>query len=258
MQLSSEAVRVVGCLIEKHLTVPDTYPLTLNSVQTACNQTTNRYPVVEYSPADVVHALDELRTEHKLARVVHSGAGSRVDKHRHVVDERLGLSLPELSLLCVLALRGAQTAGELKIRTERMFAFVDVNAAERVLDRLTDPTAQADPDEATTRSDSGLLRTAAPLGTQPEIPDGHARSWDGPLVVRLPRQPGQKEERWMHLLGGPIDMEAMAAAGPAGAVMSSSGGASGRVAQLEESLGELQRELRELREEFDRFRSQFS
>ena len=256
MQLSAEAVRVLGCLVEKHLTVPDTYPLTLNSLHTACNQSTNRNPIVEYSPAAVVAALDELRTEHRLARVVHSGAGSRVDKYRHVTDERLGLTLPELSLVCVLALRGPQTAAELKARTERMHPFRDTDDAERVLVRLSDPTALADPEEASTRSDSGLLRGAAPLGTQPEIPDGHARPWDGPLVVRLPRQPGQKEERWMHLLSGAPDLEAFAGGIAAG--MGQQGSPAGaRIAQLETAISELQQELRELRAEFNQFRSQF-
>lgn len=250
-------LRVLGCLIEKQMTTPDLYPLTLNSLVTACNQTTNREPIVNYDSRAVTEGLDGLRTDHKLARIVHSGAGSRVDKYKHVVDERLLLTPSEAAIVAVLMLRGPQTLGELKTRTERLHAFNDLNAVDAVLDRLSDPTISPDPSEYPTRSDAGMLRSSA---TSAEIPDGYARPWPGPLVQRLPRLPGQKEARVAQLLGGPIDLEALAHA-PASPVYvgNSDGGGSWRerVGALEGEVARLSEELTALRAEFDVFREQF-
>ncbi len=160
MEPDAIEIRVVGCLIEKQRTTPDVYPLSLNALRTACNQSTNRDPVVDYDEATVSEALRRLalRGWTRLA----SGAGSRARKYRHLLPEALGIDEAELSLLAVLMLRGAQTPGELKQRCERLRGFDDLAAVQATLDRL--------------------------------IERGY--------VVRHPRQPGQKEERYQQLLGG--------------------------------------------------------
>ncbi len=205
MELSPIEVRVLGCLIEKELTVPDTYPMTINAILTAANQSTNRFPVVEFSTPDITAALTQLKIEHRLVRVLPSGAGSRVDKYRHVLEERLNLSRPEKSVLSILALRGPQTVSEIKARTQRMHDFSDLAGVEQVINRLCDPTVLADSEEPTDARDMGMLRSASTTGAVTTLPDGYVRPWPGPLVVRLNRQPGQNEPRIMHLLGGAID-----------------------------------------------------
>ena len=170
--LSPEELRVVACLVEKQFTTPDSYPLTENAVVAACNQLSNRNPVVAYDNSTVRVTLTNLR-QRGLARVIHT-PGARVPKHRQILDEALGLSRGEVSLLAVLALRGPQTVGELRTRTERMHDFGGLSEVEEMLEALA------------TR--------------------------DEPLVVRLERQPGQKEARFAQLLGGPVD--AAIASGP--------------------------------------------
>jgi hypothetical protein len=155
-------VRVLGALLEKEATTPEYYPLSLNSLVNACNQKSNRDPVVDYDEADVQDALDRLR-ENKLSLKV-TGSG-RVDKYAQRISETLNLGRRELAVLCTLLLRGAQTLGELKDRSERMFTFTDLSEAESVLDKLA--------------------------------------QWPGaPLVKKLSRQAGQKEARYTHLLAG--------------------------------------------------------
>jgi len=153
-------LRVLGCLIEKQRTTPDTYPLSLNALRLACNQATNREPVVDYDEATIRQALHGL-ARRGWARLA-SGPGSRAAKYRQLFDEALGLGDAESSLLAVLMLRGPQTPGELKQRTERLRRFADLEEIDDVL--------------------SGLIERE--------------------LVARLPRRPGQKEERYAHLLGG--------------------------------------------------------
>jgi uncharacterized protein len=153
-------LRVLGCLIEKQRTVPDAYPLSLNSLRLACNQATNRDPVVDYGEETIRVALAGL-SRRGWARLA-SGPGSRVVKYRHLFDEALGLSHAEISLLAVLMLRGAQTPGELKGRTERLHPFGSLREVDGVLERLIERE----------------------------------------LVARLPRRPGQKETRYRHLLSG--------------------------------------------------------
>jgi uncharacterized protein len=153
-------LRVLGCLIEKQRTVPDAYPLSLNSLRLACNQATNRDPVVEYDEESIRVALAGL-SRRGWARLA-SGPGSRVVKYRHLFDEAIGLSHAEVSLLAVLMLRGAQTPGELKQRTERLHPFASLKEVDCVLERLIERE----------------------------------------LVARLPRRPGQKETRYRHLLTG--------------------------------------------------------
>ena len=157
---SPPEIRVVGCLVEKQRTTPDAYPLSLNALRNACNQSTNRDPVVDYDEQTVSDALREtaLRGWTRLA----SGAGSRARKYRHLLPEALGVDDGELAVLAVLMLRGAQTPGELKQRTERMQGFADLAAVHEVLERL--------------------------------IERGY--------VVRHARRPGQKEDRYEQVLGG--------------------------------------------------------
>ena len=152
-------LRVLGCLIEKQRTTPDQYPLSLNALRLACNQTTNRDPVVSYDEETVRTALARL-SNRGWVRLA-SGAGSRAVKYRHLADEALSLSDAELSMLAVLMLRGPQTPGELKQRTDRLYSFGSLGEAEETLERLA------------------------------------ARE----LVERLPRRPGQKEQRYEHRLG---------------------------------------------------------
>ena len=166
MDADAVEIRVLGCLIEKQRTTPDTYPLTLNSLRLACNQATNRDPVVDYDEPTIREALQRLWRK-EWARLA-SGQGSRSVKYRQLVEETLGLSGDEVSVLCVLMLRGPQTPGELKQRTDRLHAFGDLAEVEDTLERL--------------------------IGRE--------------LVLRLERRPGQKEERYAHLLGGPVDAEA--------------------------------------------------
>jgi hypothetical protein len=153
--------RVIGSLAEKQLTTPQQYPLTLNALVIACNQTSNRDPVVVYDDGIVETALSSLK-ESGLLRFVHPGHGRSATRYRQVLDERFGLDARGLSVLAVLLLRGPQTVGELRARTERMADFDSLEAVERELERLA-----GDPD---------------------------------PLVRKLPRRPGQKEERWAQLL----------------------------------------------------------
>lgn len=154
--------RVLGTLIEKAATVPDTYPLTLKGLVAGCNQKNNREPVTDLDTFTVQRTLDGLKAR-GVVRFVHPSHGARSTKFRHVLDEALRLDTAELSLLSVLLLRGPQTLSELRTRTERAHPFDSLDAVEHSLDSLADR--------------------------------------DEPLVVHLARQPGQKETRWMHLLG---------------------------------------------------------
>jgi len=157
---TDEEMRVLGCLVEKQRTTPDHYPLTLNALINACNQSTNRDPVVSYDEATVRRALGDLGRRRWIRSA--SGHSSRVPKYRQLVDTELKLDEDQISVLAVLMLRGAQTPGELKQRTERLFAFHDLAAIQTTLDAL--------------------------------ISRG--------LAERLARRPGQKEERYRQLVGG--------------------------------------------------------
>ena len=164
MALTPVQVRILGCMLEKERTTPDSYPLTMNGLLSACNQTSNRNPVVHLDEATVGNALQNLRAEN-LVRIVYSRS-NRADKYRHVLDDALGLDGAEMALLALLMLRGPQTASELRARTERLHGFEDQAEIDEVLRRLA------------------------------------AR--DEPLVALLERQPGQKESRWAQLLGGEL------------------------------------------------------
>ena len=159
-------LRVLGCLLEKQRTTPDQYPLSLNALRLAANQSTNRDPVVEYDEAMIRAALYRL-ADRRWTRLA-SGPGSRAVKFRHLLDEALGLSPPELALLALLMLRGPQTSAELRTRSERLHPFPSAVDVEQTLTELT------------------------------------AREF----VERLPRRPGEREERWRQLLGADADSDA--------------------------------------------------
>lgn len=165
--LTEPEQRVLGCLIEKRFTTPDQYPLTLNALRLACNQATNRDPVVAYDEATVNAAAQRL-TRYGLVRLA-SGHSSRATKYRHLAEEALGLGREEIALLAVLLLRGPQTPGELKSRSDRLVGFASLEALEEVLAQLV------------------------------------ARGY----VQALPRRPGQKEERYVHTLGSSTDSVAL-------------------------------------------------
>jgi uncharacterized protein YceH (UPF0502 family) len=205
-------LRVLGCLLEKQRTTPDQYPLTLNALRLACNQTTNRDPIVGYEEREIHEALQRL-ARRGWTRVA-SGPGSRAAKYRQLFDQELGLAPDETAVLCVLMLRGAQTPGELKQRTERLHRFDDLPSVVSTLDELA--------------------------GRE--------------LVERLDRRPGQKEERYRHLLGGDASAAASSPenpvdrAGPAGPAGAQPGGLDGRVAALETEVARLGRLLAALQE----------
>jgi uncharacterized protein YceH (UPF0502 family) len=163
VELNPVEARVIGSLAEKQLTTPQQYPLTLNALVIACNQTSNRDPVVVYDDSMVEVALSSLK-ESGLLRFVHPGRGRSATRYRQVLDERFGLDPRGLSVLAVLMLRGPQTVGELRARTERMADFGSLDDVGAELERLAEGA--------------------------------------DPLVSRMPRRPGQKEERWTQLLAG--------------------------------------------------------
>jgi uncharacterized protein YceH (UPF0502 family) len=219
--LNTAEVRVVGSLVEKQVTTPDYYPLTLNALVNACNQISNRDPVVQYGEREVADAVESLRSKNLV--YIFYGADSRVPKYKHMAREVFGLSSPELAALCVLMLRGPQTVGEVRGRTGRLHDFADLREVEETLD--------------------GLARR------------------DEPLVTKLPRQAGRKEARYAHLLSGAPAVEEEAegqtssAAAPRAAA--SRAGEGERVARLEAEVESLRGELAEMRLRFEEFRKQF-
>ena len=206
--LTAPEQRVLGCLIEKRFTTPDQYPLSLNALRLACNQSTNREPVVAYAE-DIVRDAAQRLSRYGLARLA-SGHSSRATKYRHLAEEALGLGREQLAVLAVLLLRGPQTTGELRVRTERMADWPSLAAVEQVLDELTGR--------------------------------GYA--------ARLERRPGQKEERFVQLLGGeteavPVPMPAPAPM-PARAPMRAPAEPETNRVDLAGRLDELERRLDEL------------
>jgi uncharacterized protein YceH (UPF0502 family) len=205
-------IRVLGCLLEKQRTTPDAYPLSLNALRAACNQSTNRDPVVNYDEATIREALERLHRR-RWTRLA-SGAGSRAAKYRHLLNEAIDIGPDEQAILCVLMLRGPQTPGELKGRTDRMYPFGDLAAVETVLDGL---------------GERGL-------------------------TVRLARRPGQKEDRFQQLLGGEEDEDSAAVtvaptpAAPVATAPPDGDDLVQRVERLERELARLRADLTELRD----------
>jgi len=206
--LSPVEVRVLGSLVEKDITTPDYYPLTLNALTNACNQSSNRDPVVSYSEHDVMRGVDLLR-EKKLA-FMFQGADSRVAKFGHRIAENFELPRPETAVLCVLLLRGPQTPGELRGRTARMHEFASLEEVEGALRELMGRTPVA-------------------------------------LVAKLPRQSGTKEARYAHLLSGEVRAAAPRPAEEAPATPERAPGDEGRLASLEGEARLLRAEVAELR-----------
>ncbi len=217
MDLDPVELRILGCLVEKQRTTPDAYPLSLNALRLACNQTTNRDPVVHYDEPTIREALHRL-SRRRYSRLA-SGHTSRAYKFRHLLDEALGLDEEELAVLAVLMLRGAQTPGELKQRTERMQGFPDLSSVQAGLDRLVERD----------------------------------------LVLRLARRPGQKEERYVHRLSEDAENappvqeppDALVAAPPRPPRTDGD-----RVERLEREVAGLRAELAELREELAGLRAE--
>ena len=207
MDLDPVEVRILGCLIEKQRTTPDQYPLSLNALRLACNQTTNRDPVVSYDEETIRGGLHRLgrRRYTRLA----SGHSSRASKYRHLLDDELHLDPGEQAVLAVLMLRGAQTPGELKQRTERMQGFASIEELEEVLTRLIDKQ----------------------------------------FVHELARRPGQKEERFMHRLSEDVEGEEIEAAAPAQVVVPPPPRRDERMDRLEAEVAALREEIAAIKAE---------
>ena len=216
--LNAVEVRALGALIEKKITTPEYYPLTLNSLTTACNQKSNRDPVVSLEEKAVVRALESLR-EKGLARQV-SGVDMRVPKHYHLFDEKMCLTPPQVAALCVLLLRGPQTVGEIRGRSGRLYEFADLEEVERILTELVERS-------------------------------------EGALVVQLARQPGRKESRYAHVLMGEPEENKSYAEGPVDAVALEVRAEDERITALEEQVQILKNELADVRNAFAQFREQF-
>ncbi len=207
--LTATEIRILGSLIEKEMTTPDYYPLTLNSLTTACNQKSNRDPVMALDETDVVKALDTLRFKGLALQA--SGEGSRVPKYGHNLEAKLHFEPEQLAILCELFVRGPQTLGELRTRCERMRPFADLAAVEEVLVELMEH--------------------------------------EPPLVVKLPRQPGRKEQRYAHLLAGAPELPEAEEAPPEAARL--------KVAAENDRISKLEEEVAALKAEFETFRKQF-
>jgi hypothetical protein len=213
LPLTDVEVRVLGALIEKDMATPEYYPLSLNALVNACNQKSNRDPVVSFDETTVERALERLR-EKRLA-LMHTGGDNRVPKHSHRIAETLNLGNRELAVLCELMLRGPQTPGELKSRAQRLHDFDDLESVESTLERLM--------------------------------------TWEPPLVIRLPRQPGLRELRYAHLLAGEPAVEQAEAQPPAPPPDS----AAARLTRLEAEVEALRETVRNLEQQFQDFRQQF-
>jgi uncharacterized protein YceH (UPF0502 family) len=209
IELTSTEARVLGAFIEKELTTPDYYPLSPNSLTNACNQKSNRNPVMQLSESEVIETVESLRK--KGLAMQSQDAGSRVIKFRHTLRERLYLEEDELAILAELLLRGAQTPGELRSRADRMATFADLEKVDKVLQEL--------------------------MAKEP------------PMVVKLNRQVGRKEHRYIHLLCGPVSEDPQQETSAATNQNLSE--------ELAEEIREIKTELARLKEEFEQFKQQF-
>lgn len=221
--LNEYEVRVLGALVEKKITTPEYYPLTVNAIINACNQKSSRDPVVSYDDSTVQKTLTSLR-EKKLVYIF-SGADARVPKYGHLFPEAMDLSHAETAVMCVLMLRGAQTPGELRTRTTSLYNFESLVDVELALQSLMDDDIRKDP-----------------------------------LIVKLPRQPGTKESRYAHLLSGEVNFDQLPVAVVTPRATSSSSSASvntERITALEAEVAALKQELTTLQQQFVEFKKQF-
>ncbi len=215
--LNDIEVRILGCLIEKGITTPDYYPLTLNALTNACNQKSNRSPVVSYEDTTVVRGLDSLRDKGLVEKIYK--ADSRVPKYQHSFPQKFNISSDYVVVLCELMLRGPQTVGEIRNRADRMYNFEGLQEVEEILNRLMEK--------------------------------------EPPLAVKLPRQAGRKEPRFAHLLsGGPEIMEEEPAVSEETATIRVRA-ENERIAKLEDEIKAIRREFDKLKEEFISLKSQF-
>ena len=214
-QLNENEARILGSLVEKQLTTPEYYPLTLNALVNACNQKNNREPVMSLGEGAVSTSVELLRDRNLI--YVFYGSTSRVPKYKHMLPSVYELEPSETAVMAVLLLRGPQTLGELRTRTERMHNFAGLGEVQETLD--------------------GLSRR------------------EEPLVVKLPVLPGQKEARFAHTLSGEIDVEALSAAHPTRSAQTSA--SADRIAKLEEEVTRLREEVESLKTTFEEFRKQF-
>jgi uncharacterized protein len=212
--LNETETRILGCLIEKEMTTPEYYPLSLNSLTNACNQKSNRFPVVSYEEILISEGLDSLQ-EKGLARKTLTG-GSRVPKYLHSLLDKFDLSSQELAVLCELMVRGPQTVGEIRTHSDRISPFTNLDEVDQVLQTLM--------------------------------------AYVPPMVRKMPKEPGRKEARYMHLLSGKGDPDISAE--PA-AASSSQNSIQGRISSLEKETALLRTELEELKRTFAEFKSQF-
>jgi len=217
LELTPNEIRVIGCLIEKQITTPDQYPLSLNALTNACNQKSNREPVLELDETTVQAVLDQLTS--KFLVTEQRGYGSRVSKYEHRFCNTsfgtLKFSAQEVGVLCELFLRGPQTPGELRSRASRLAPFADVGEVEKVLEAL-------------------------------------AARENGPFVARLAREPGRRESRYAHLFGGAVTGGSEAqAAHESGEGAGGTQAESGRLGRLEQKLAALEAEVAELKSRID-------
>ena len=211
-------VRILGSLIEKQISTPEYYPMTLNALTNACNQKNNRDPVVTYDDTTVIRGLDGLRDKVLVAMV--TGAGMRVPKYRQKFTETYLFTEQQTAAMCILMLRGAQTVGEIRTRATMLYNFTSLEEVETIL-----------------------------LGLIERTPD--------PLVIRLPRQPGQKEVRYMHLLCGTPNIAEIAASMPVEPARIQVQAENERIAALENTVAAMQAEIKQLHGQFAEFKKQF-
>ena len=217
IMLNSIEARILGCMIEKQITTPDYYPLSLNALTNACNQKSNRDPVVSFDETVVVRGLDTLQDK-GLSEKLYK-ADSRVPKYKNNFDKNLNLSRRDVAVLCELMLRGPQTLGELRSRGERMYKFKNIHEVEEVL--------------------AGLI------------------SRDPPMVTRLPRQAGRKESRYMHLLSGEPEVSETEPEATEESARQEVRAENERIASLEEELSKLRKDFDTFINEYKSFKSQF-
>lgn len=216
MKLTPLEIRILGTLMEKAITTPEHYPLTLNSLVLGCNQKTSRDPLTQYDDDEVLYGLDQLRDKGLAVRV--DVAGSRVPKFRHKLTDKWELDSPTYALLCILLLRGPQTLGQLRQRSERIYAFSSLDEVESTLEAMNQRAVE--PTE---------------------------------LVQQLPRLPGTKEMRYGHTLGETPDPQAE----PAEASADADPKPSSVIGQLEQRIEALETKLQAMEERFEAFRKEF-